>query len=306
MPTVPQRMASGLSCRRSSPNSFEAIRHGFATLERHATRTPSCATRIPGFHLEGPYLSGEDGPRGATPGSTSATRTGTSSGAGRTRPAGGSGWSRSRRNEPGRMRVHREARGRRRGRRDRPHRRDGRADSRRGEGRGEDQHAPRQRLATPCCRGTTTTSGNNSPERRPVGEHHRRRPPSAARGGEVHRAGEGRVAHASDVRRRAASRGCRRASTASGARTWKCCRRARSSSRERRSWPAAATSRTCASANVMRFAGVTLAEAVEMATSRPRQLLGLPVPTHRSGSARGAGGVRVGAGRRCVKIRASA
>jgi N-acetylglucosamine-6-phosphate deacetylase len=35
--------------------------------------------------------------------------------------------------------------------------------------------------------------------------------------------------------------------------------------------------------NVVRFAGVSLADAVEMASARPRQLLGLPVPTLDSG-----------------------
>jgi N-acetylglucosamine-6-phosphate deacetylase len=36
-------------------------------------------------------------------------------------------------------------------------------------------------------------------------------------------------------------------------------------------------------ANVVRFAGVSLAEAVDMATARPRQLLGLPISTIAAG-----------------------
>ncbi len=48
-------------------NDFEAIRHGFATLEQARDANPELARRIPGYHLEGPYLSGEDGPRGAHP-----------------------------------------------------------------------------------------------------------------------------------------------------------------------------------------------------------------------------------------------
>jgi N-acetylglucosamine-6-phosphate deacetylase len=47
--------------------SFEALRHGFATLAAVRESDPELARRIPGFHLEGPYLSGEDGPRGAHP-----------------------------------------------------------------------------------------------------------------------------------------------------------------------------------------------------------------------------------------------
>jgi N-acetylglucosamine-6-phosphate deacetylase len=48
-------------------NSFDAIRHGFETLERARTADPDLRRRIPGYHLEGPYLSGDDGPRGAHP-----------------------------------------------------------------------------------------------------------------------------------------------------------------------------------------------------------------------------------------------
>jgi len=48
-------------------NSFETIRHGFATLARAIESDAELARRLPGFHLEGPYLSGEDGPRGAHP-----------------------------------------------------------------------------------------------------------------------------------------------------------------------------------------------------------------------------------------------
>jgi N-acetylglucosamine-6-phosphate deacetylase len=48
-------------------NSFDALRHGFATLERARMADGDLRRRIPGYHLEGPYLSGEDGPRGAHP-----------------------------------------------------------------------------------------------------------------------------------------------------------------------------------------------------------------------------------------------
>ncbi len=48
-------------------NSFEALRHGFTTLHQARQRDPLIARAVPGYHLEGPYLSAEDGPRGAHP-----------------------------------------------------------------------------------------------------------------------------------------------------------------------------------------------------------------------------------------------
>ncbi|MDY3554932.1 N-acetylglucosamine-6-phosphate deacetylase [Gemmata sp. JC717] len=48
-------------------NSFGALRHGFATLARALDSDAELARRVPCFHLEGPYLSGDDGPRGAHP-----------------------------------------------------------------------------------------------------------------------------------------------------------------------------------------------------------------------------------------------
>jgi N-acetylglucosamine-6-phosphate deacetylase len=47
--------------------SFEALRHGFHTLALARSRDKGLAQAIPGYHLEGPYLSDEDGPRGAHP-----------------------------------------------------------------------------------------------------------------------------------------------------------------------------------------------------------------------------------------------
>jgi N-acetylglucosamine-6-phosphate deacetylase len=47
-------------------NSYEALAHGFATLNR-ACADPELARALPGFHLEGPYISADDGPRGAHP-----------------------------------------------------------------------------------------------------------------------------------------------------------------------------------------------------------------------------------------------
>lgn len=64
------------TCRKHGIGSFlptlittsdAAFRHGFATLAKLIDTDAELARRIPGFHLEGPYLSGEDGPRGAHP-----------------------------------------------------------------------------------------------------------------------------------------------------------------------------------------------------------------------------------------------
>ncbi len=45
----------------------EPIAHGFRTLERARGEDAALAHAIPGYHLEGPYISPEDGPRGAHP-----------------------------------------------------------------------------------------------------------------------------------------------------------------------------------------------------------------------------------------------
>jgi N-acetylglucosamine-6-phosphate deacetylase len=57
----------GAFCPTLVTGSFDALRHGFATLTATVGSDPELARRIPGFHLEGPYLSGDDGPRGAHP-----------------------------------------------------------------------------------------------------------------------------------------------------------------------------------------------------------------------------------------------
>jgi N-acetylglucosamine-6-phosphate deacetylase len=48
-------------------NSFEALAHGLAALRHGRDLDPALARAIPGIHLEGPYISPEDGPRGAHP-----------------------------------------------------------------------------------------------------------------------------------------------------------------------------------------------------------------------------------------------
>ncbi len=48
-------------------NDFASIEHGLKTLVRAIEADPVIAAAVPGFHLEGPYIAGEDGPRGAHP-----------------------------------------------------------------------------------------------------------------------------------------------------------------------------------------------------------------------------------------------
>jgi N-acetylglucosamine-6-phosphate deacetylase len=57
----------GAFCPTLITTSFEALRHGFATLAHVLERDAELSRRMPCFHLEGPYLSAEDGPRGAHP-----------------------------------------------------------------------------------------------------------------------------------------------------------------------------------------------------------------------------------------------
>ncbi|MFO0864309.1 MAG: amidohydrolase family protein [Gemmataceae bacterium] len=47
--------------------SFENLSRGFATLAKARNEFADLSRAIPGYHLEGPYLSPEDGPRGAHP-----------------------------------------------------------------------------------------------------------------------------------------------------------------------------------------------------------------------------------------------
>lgn len=47
--------------------SHEALLHGFTTLHQACDTEPALRAAIPGYHLEGPYISPQDGPRGAHP-----------------------------------------------------------------------------------------------------------------------------------------------------------------------------------------------------------------------------------------------
>lgn len=62
-----RRHGIGGFCPTVITGAFDAIRHGFAVLASACDADPELNRRLPVFHLEGPYLSAEDGPRGAHP-----------------------------------------------------------------------------------------------------------------------------------------------------------------------------------------------------------------------------------------------
>jgi N-acetylglucosamine-6-phosphate deacetylase len=64
---VCRRHGIGGLCPTLVTNSFAALRHGLATLRQAWETDATVAAAVPGVHLEGPYISPEDGPRGAHP-----------------------------------------------------------------------------------------------------------------------------------------------------------------------------------------------------------------------------------------------
>ncbi len=54
-------------CPTVTTQSFACMAHALATLHRACEEMPRLAYRMPGFHVEGPYLTAEDGARGAHP-----------------------------------------------------------------------------------------------------------------------------------------------------------------------------------------------------------------------------------------------
>ncbi len=58
---------TALLCPTITTNSEANILEAFSTLARLMDTRSEFSSAIPGFHLEGPYLSSEDGPRGAHP-----------------------------------------------------------------------------------------------------------------------------------------------------------------------------------------------------------------------------------------------
>src|SRR5438477_646877 len=57
----------GLFCPTVVTGSFETLLHAFATLAAACAQDRRLGEALPWFHLEGPYISPEDGPRGAHP-----------------------------------------------------------------------------------------------------------------------------------------------------------------------------------------------------------------------------------------------
>ncbi len=64
---VCRRHGVGALCPTLITNSRAALLHGFATLSRACAGDADLDRAMPAFHLEGPYISPEDGPRGAHP-----------------------------------------------------------------------------------------------------------------------------------------------------------------------------------------------------------------------------------------------
>lgn len=64
---VCRRHGIGALCPTLITNSSDALAHGFATLRRACEEDAALDRSLPCFHLEGPYISPEDGPRGAHP-----------------------------------------------------------------------------------------------------------------------------------------------------------------------------------------------------------------------------------------------
>lgn len=55
------------SCPTLTTHSFGLMQHALATIAEACDSDPQVARRVAGIHVEGPYLSAEDGPRGAHP-----------------------------------------------------------------------------------------------------------------------------------------------------------------------------------------------------------------------------------------------
>lgn len=65
--TVCRRHGIGGLCPTLVTNGFEALAHGMATIRLACESDRALAAAVPAIHLEGPYISAEDGPRGAHP-----------------------------------------------------------------------------------------------------------------------------------------------------------------------------------------------------------------------------------------------
>src|SRR5262249_39935322 len=65
--TVCRQHGIGGLCPTVVTNALPALLHGLSTTRRACETVPEVAASIPAIHLEGPYISPEDGPRGAHP-----------------------------------------------------------------------------------------------------------------------------------------------------------------------------------------------------------------------------------------------
>ncbi len=54
-------------CPTTTTHSFEMLSHALATIARACEESSEISARVAGIHLEGPYICREDGPRGAHP-----------------------------------------------------------------------------------------------------------------------------------------------------------------------------------------------------------------------------------------------
>lgn len=54
-------------CPTNTTHGFELLAHSARTIAQACEQLPEVASRVAGIHLEGPYISREDGPRGAHP-----------------------------------------------------------------------------------------------------------------------------------------------------------------------------------------------------------------------------------------------
>ncbi len=54
-------------CPTVTTQSFSVLSHALRTIREAIESRPAAASRVAGIHLEGPYISAEDGPRGAHP-----------------------------------------------------------------------------------------------------------------------------------------------------------------------------------------------------------------------------------------------
>jgi N-acetylglucosamine-6-phosphate deacetylase len=65
--SICRRHGIGALCPTLITNSREALLHGFSAIGRACEADADLAAALPALHLEGPYISAEDGPRGAHP-----------------------------------------------------------------------------------------------------------------------------------------------------------------------------------------------------------------------------------------------